>query len=124
MSSLSNTTKCAKLTLDKIVCEAISSSVLSYYCQFVNYLRNTLNFDITIFFQVIAILSIICWVQNWLLEIIKFICKIPKIIKNILCGKFNLCILDCENSSHSAKSSKSSKSSVSKCSSECESFGC
>lgn len=111
MSNLCNASACAKLALNKVVCDTVASAALDYYAQIVDFLRNTLCIDINKFFQVIAFLTIICWIQNWLLEIVKFICKIPKVLKNIFCGKFNLCLFNCEsNSSSSSSSNKSSKS--------------
>lgn len=107
MSNLCNVASCAKLALDKVVCDAVSSAILNFYSQIIEFLRNTLCFDITIFFQVIAVLALICWIQSWLLEIIKFICRIPKIIKKLFCGNFNLCVLDCESSSHKHSDSES-----------------
>ena len=107
MPNLCNAATCAKLALDKVVCEAVAAAALNFYAQIVDFLRNTLCFDFAIFFKVIAFLAVVCWVQNWLLEIIKFICNIPRVIKNLFCGKFNLCLLDCDNSRSSRRSSDS-----------------
>lgn len=114
MPNLCNAATCAKFALNKAVCDAVASAALNFYSQIVEFIRNTLCFDISILFQVIAVLAVICWVQEWLLEIIKFICKIPKIIKNLFCGKFNLCLLDCDSEhSTSSKHSKHSERSES-----------
>lgn len=114
MSNLCNAATCAKLALDKVVCDAVASAVLNFYAQIVDFLRNTVNIDFSLFFKVIALLAVICWIQKWLLEIIKFICKIPKILKKFFCGKFNLCLLDCNSDSDSDTKTKSkSKSSSS-----------
>ena len=104
MPNLCNAATCAKLALDKVVCEAVAAAALNFYAQIVDFLRNTLCFDFSIFFQIVAFLAVICWVQNWLSEIINFICKIPTVIKNLFCGKFNLCLLDCDRSEHSQPS--------------------
>lgn len=107
MPNLCNAAACAKLALDKIVCEAVSSSALDFYTQVVEFLRNTLCIDLTMFFQLIAMLAVICWVQNWLIEIIHFVCRIPRVLKNLFCGKFNLCLLDCDNSKSDSYKSES-----------------
>ena len=110
MPNLCNAATCAKLALDKVVCEAVAAAALNFYAQIVDFLRNTLCFDFAIFFKVIAFLAVVCWVQNWLLEIIKFICNIPRVIKNLFCGKFNLCVLDCDRSERSERSERSDQS--------------
>lgn len=110
MSNLCNAATCAKLALDKVVCEAVSAAALNLYAQIVDFLRNTLCFDLTVFFKVVALLAIICWIQNWLLDIIKFICNIPRVIKNLFCGKFNLCVFNCEQPEHSEHSELSEQS--------------
>ena len=105
MPNLCNAAACAKLALDKVVCDAVASAALDFYTQVVEFLRNTLCIDLTKFFQLIAILAVICWVQSWLIEIIHFIYRIPKVLKNLFTGKFNLCLLDCDGSEdHSDKS--------------------
>lgn len=108
MPNLCNAAACAKLALDKVVCEAVSSAALDFYAQIIEFLRNTLCIDIAVFFQLIALLAVVCFIQNWLLEIIGFICRIPKILKNLFCGKFNLCLLDCDRSESSSESESSS----------------
>lgn len=110
MSNLCNAAACAKVALDKVVCEAVTASALDFYVKIVEFLRNTICFDLTLFFQLIALLVIICWIQNWFIEIMHFICKIPKVLKNLFCGKFNLCLLNCEGSESSCKSKSKSKS--------------
>ena len=95
MSNLCNAAACAKNALDKVVCEAVSSATLNIYAQIVDFFRNTLSIDFTLLFQLIALLSVICWIQTWLVEIINLICKIPKFIKHLLCGKINFCLLNC-----------------------------
>lgn len=111
MSNLCNAANCAKIALDKVVCDAVASASLNFYAQIVEFLRNNFCFDLTMFFQVIAFLAVICWIQNWLIEIIKFICRIPRIIKHFFCGNFNLCFLNCDKKSSSSSSSSSEKSS-------------
>lgn len=102
MPNLCNAAACAKLALDKVVCEAVSSAALNFYSQVVEFLRNNLCVDLTVFFQLIALLAVICWVQNWLIEIIRFICNIPKVLKRLFCGNFNLCLLDCDGSENNS----------------------
>jgi hypothetical protein len=98
MSNLCNAAACAKIALDKVVCDAVASAALDFYAKAVEFLRSHLCIDLNVFFQLIAVLAVICWIQNWLLEIIKFVCKIPKVIKELFCGNFNFCLLDCDES--------------------------
>jgi hypothetical protein len=99
MTKLANLSKCAKLALDKVVCQGVAAAALDLYAALVDYLRMALCFDVSVLFQIIAVLAIICWIQNWLIEIYYFIVKLPKILKNIFCGKFDLCILE-DHSDH------------------------
>jgi hypothetical protein len=110
MPNLCNAAACAKLALDKVVCDAVSNAALNFYTQVVEFLRNTLCIDLTVFFQLIAMLAVICWIQNWLIEIIHFICRIPKVLKNLFCGNFNLCLLDCDGSENNSTKSNDSGS--------------
>jgi len=125
MSKLCDADACVKLTLNKMVCETVSSCALDIYAYIVEFLRNTFCIDLNLFFKVIALLSVICWVQLWIVEMIKFVCKIPKIIKKMLCGKFNFCLLGCDckpvHKTESESCSKSESKSKSKSKSECKS---
>jgi hypothetical protein len=104
MPNLCNAATCAKLALDKVICDAVATAALNFYTQIVSFLRDTICLDLTMFFQVIALLAVICWIQNWLIEVVKFICHIPRVIKNLFCGKFNLCLLDCDGKSRKSES--------------------
>ena len=94
MSNFCSVVKCAQLALDNLVCETISCTTLNIYANLVELIRSHTNFPIDIFFKIIAILVIICWIQKWLQYIIQFLFKIPKIIKKIYCGKFKLCLFN------------------------------
>ncbi len=96
MSKLCNAAACAKDALDKVVCDAVAASALQFYARAVEFLRNTLCVDITKFFQLIALLAVVCWIQQWLQEIIAFICNIPTVIRNLFSGNFSLCLLPCD----------------------------
>ena len=94
MTKLANLSNCAKFALDKVVCNGVATAALDLYAALVEYLRSAFCFDVTVLLQIVAILSLICWLQCWLNEIFNFIVKLPKIIKNIFRGKLDLCILD------------------------------
>ena len=94
MTKLANLSSCAKSALDKVVCQGVAAAALDLYAALVDYLRMALCFDVSVVFQIIAVLAITCWIQNWLIEIYYFIVKLPRILKNIFCGKFDLCILE------------------------------
>lgn len=105
---------CATSALDKSVCAVVSVAALEQYANIVNLIKQYTSIDVNEFFGYIALLAVLCWVSQWLEEIINFMCKtIPKFVKNLLCGKFSLCLLNCDKSSESSKSSKSCKSSKS-----------
>jgi hypothetical protein len=108
---------CATNALDKSVCAIVSVAALEQYNCVVEYIKNITCIDINEFFGYIALLALLCWVSQWLAEIFNFMCKtIPKFMKNLFCGKFSLCLLDCDKKcDKSSKSSKSCKSSSSKC---------
>jgi hypothetical protein len=93
---------CATNAIDKAVCAVVSASALEQYAQLVEFIKNTTCFDINRFFALIALLALLCWLSDWLYEIIHFVCHtIPRFFKNLLCGKVSLCLLDCESSHHS-----------------------
>lgn len=106
--------RCATNALDKSVCAVVSVAALEQYSYVVGLIKQFTCIDINKFFGYIALLALLCWVSQWLADIINFICKtIPKFFKNLFCGKLSLCLLDCDKKCH--KSSKSCKSSSSKC---------
>jgi len=119
-SHVSSAAEHAKKALAELVNNVVSSAALSHYAHIVELIRCHLWIDINVLFSYIALLVVICWVGQWLHEIINFIfVKLPKFIKNLFCGKINLCLL---NSSKSrSKSSDSSCSSDSSSSSSCSS---
>lgn len=121
MTNLCNAATCAKIALDKVVCDAIASAALNFYSQIVEFLRVTMCVDVTMFFQLIALLAVLCWVQNWLMEMIHFICRIPKVIKNIFHGKFSLCLLNCGRSDSKCTSDSRSNSCSNSSSNSCSS---
>jgi hypothetical protein len=90
---------CATHAIDKAVCAVVSASALEQYAQLVEFIKNATCFDINRFFALIALLALLCWLSDWLYEIIHFVCHtIPRFFKNLLCGKVSLCLLNCENS--------------------------
>lgn len=121
MSNLCNVSVCAKNALDKMVCDVVSSCALDFYACIIEFMRNTCYVDLNLFFKVIALLSVMCWIQVWLMEMIKFVCKIPKFIKKIFCGKFNFCFLNCDSKSKSESKSKSKSECKSKTKHSCSS---
>mgnify|MGYP000196212810 CR=1 FL=1 len=113
MSKLCDAANCARVALDKVVCDAVAVSALDFYAQVVQFIKDNTGLDVAVIFQAIAALAVLCWVQEWLLEIIRFLCRVPRFIKNLFCGKINLCILNCNKSKSCSKSSSSSSSSSS-----------
>ncbi len=104
---------CATKVLDDSVCAVVSVAALEQYAIIVDLVKQYTCIDINEFFTYIALLAVLCWVSQWLNEIIHFLCKtIPRFLKNLTCGKFSLCLLDCDShsSSRSHKSHKSHKS--------------
>jgi len=112
MTKLCDAAACAKIALDKVVCESVSVAALEFYAKVVEFIRLHTCIDIGLIFQVIAILAVICWIQQWLLEIINFVLGIPKLIKKLFCGKlFPLCVFDCcDKPVHESEDSSSSSS--------------
>ena len=100
---------CAKKSLCNTVCSIISASALSQYVMIVKYIKNSTNIDLDVIFELIALLSVICFLGIWLHEIIKFIACIPKFFKRLLHGKFPFCLTNCDDK-NASKSKKSKKS--------------
>lgn len=101
----------ATKALDKSVASIVSVAALEQYTAVVEFINCKIGINVNDFFAYIALLAVLCWVGQWLEEIINFICKtVPKFFKNLMCGKLSLCLLDCDKSCKSSKSSKSSKS--------------
>lgn len=91
---------CATNAIDKAVCAIVSASALEQYAQLVEFIKTNTCFDINRFFSLIALLALLCWLSDWLHEIVRFVCHtIPKFFKNLFCGKVSLCLLDCESHS-------------------------
>jgi len=110
MSQICSVAAAGKKALDDIAAAAVSAAAVSQYAQVVELIRNATGIDINEFFNYIAYLVVLCWVGNWLNEIFNFILHVlPKFCRNLLKGKLNFCLLDCEHSeSKSCKSSNSS----------------
>lgn len=107
---------CATSALDKSVCAVVSVAALEQYNNIVELVKNLTYIDINEFFGYVALLAVLCWVSQWLEEIIHFVCKtIPKCIKNLCHGKLSLCLLDCyESHKESSTCDTSDKSSSTK----------
>ena len=67
----------------------ISTAALELFHKFVHCLKEKLHFDLCIVYQITALLILLYWIQNWLMEIIKVLLKIPKIIIKFIDSKFN-----------------------------------
>ena len=88
---------CAKKALNEAVCAVISASALEQAANIAKLIKNLTCFDITQFIQLLALFAVLCWISAWIAEAFEFIVKtIPRFIKNLLCGKVSLCLLDCE----------------------------
>lgn len=117
MSNLCAAADCAKNALNKVVCEAVAVAALDFYAQVVEFIKQQTGVDPLIVFQAIAALAVLCWIQEWILELINLIAKVPRFIKNLFCGKLDLCLLNCgpkprpEHSSSTTTSRSSSTSS-------------
>ena len=104
---------CAKKSLDEAICSIISASALSQYATIVKHIKDATSFDLDAIFELIALLSVICFVGNWIQEIIRFIThSVPKFVKRLLHGKFSFCLTNCDGNDESEphKSEKSHKS--------------
>lgn len=100
--------KCANRALGKSVCRIVSVAALEHYAHIVEVIKNTLCIDINKLFGLIALLAVLCWISQWISEIINFVTKtVPQFIKNLCQGKFSLCLLDCQDSGSSFGSSSS-----------------
>lgn len=104
---------CATRALDESVCAVVSVAALEQYTKIVDLVKQYTCIDINEFFGYIALLAVLCWISQWLNEIIRFVCEtIPKFFLNLCNGKFSLCLLDCDKSSKSSKSTKTESSST------------
>lgn len=113
MTKFQEVAECANDALNKVVCAAVSAAALEQYGKIVHFIKSTLCFDINELFGLIALLAVLCWVSQWISEIIHFVTKtIPKFIKNLCNGKFSLCLLDCDRSRTEHKSSSCSTKST------------
>ena len=104
---------CAKKSLDETICSIVSASALSQYAMIVKHIKDATHFDLDAIFELIALLSVICFLGNLLQEIIRFIThSVPKFFKRLLKGKFSFCLFNCDgkDESESHKSEKSEKS--------------
>lgn len=86
----------ATKALDKSAAALVSVAALEQYNYVVEMVKEKTHIDINEFFTYIALLAVMCWVGHWLDEIFRFLCHtLPKFFKNLMCGKFSLCLLDC-----------------------------
>ena len=99
----------AKTALNKAVLDVVATSAIEFYADVVKFIRKYTGFDITLFLKIIAIMTVLCWFQSWLLEFINFICRIPKFIKNLFSGKVSLCFLNCKSKTKSTRSTGSNR---------------
>lgn len=119
MSNLCAAADCAKNALNKVVCEAVAVAALDFYAQVVEFIKQQTGVDPLIVFQAIAALAVLCWIQEWILELIDLVTIFPRFIKNLFCGKLDLCLLNCgpkprpEPKHSSTSSSRSSSTSSS-----------
>ena len=109
MSKICRAVSCVREVLDKSVCDAVAGAALDFYAQVIEFIKTNVGFDITVLFKVLAVLALVCWIQEWLLELVKFALGIPRFIKNLFCGKFSLCLFDNCNASSESSSDESSE---------------
>lgn len=103
--------QCAHKALNNSVCSIISNAALEQYAKIVEMIKTNLYIDINKLFGFIALLAILCWVGHWISDIIKFVTRtIPRFIRNLLHGKFSVCLFDCESSKSDSKSKSDKKS--------------
>jgi hypothetical protein len=92
---------CAKQALNDAVCAIVSASALAQWANLVQSIKDLTCFDINRLFETIALLAVLCWISAWIAEAVIFMTKtIPRFIKNLLCGKVSLCLLDCDDHDH------------------------
>ena len=105
---------CATQALDKSVCAIVSVAALEQYNCTVELVKKYTCIDINEFFGYIALLAVLCWVSQWLEEIIHFMFHtVPKFLRNLCHGKFSLCLLDCDRSHKKSSSCDTSDKSCS-----------
>jgi Na+/glutamate symporter len=105
----------ATRTLDKSIAAIVAASALEQYSRVVALVNAQTGIDINEFFAYIALLAVLCWVGQWLNEIMAFtIVTIPRFFKNLCHGKFSMCLLDCDKSHKSSESTKSSRTASTK----------
>ena len=115
MPKICDAAACAKFALDKAVCDAVGIAAVNFYTVVKDYIRETTCIDLSIIVKAIAVLSLVCWIQNWLVELVKAIIAIPKFVKNLFCGRFSLCVFDgCESPAPKPDDSDSDSDSDSK----------
>ena len=107
-SKICSLAQCATNALDESVCNAVAAAALEQYAKINELIKSYTHIDVNEFFGYVALLAVLCWFSQWLNEIVKFVTKtIPKFIHNLSCGKFSICLLDCDDHSdeHSDKHS-------------------
>jgi len=114
MSQICKLANVATKTLNKTVAAIVSAAALEQYATITELIKNYTCIDINQLFECIAFLAVLCWVGQWLNELVKFVLVvIPKFFKNLCAGKFSLCLLDCNNQSESSTQSQSQSESES-----------
>jgi len=99
---------CATKALNRTVCAAVSVAALEQYAKIAEMIKSCLCIDINKLFTFIACLAVLCWIGQWVAEIINFVTKtIPRFVSNLCQGKFSLCLLDCKRPPHSHSHSHS-----------------
>lgn len=107
----------ATQALDKSVCAIVSVAALEQYNCAVELVKKYTSIDINEFFGYIALLAVLCWVSQWLEEIIHFMLHtVPRFLSNLCHGKFSLCLLDCYRSHKKSSSCDTCDTSDKSCS--------
>jgi isopentenyldiphosphate isomerase len=103
-SKICNLATCATEALDTSVCEVVAAAALEQYAKINELIKQYTHIDVNEFFGYVALLAVLCWFSQWLKEIVHFVTHtIPKFIHNLTCGKFSLCLLDCDESEPEAE---------------------
>ena len=73
-SKLCQLANVATATLDKYVAEIVSHAALAQYEKIVDLIKEYTCIDLNEFFVCISLLAVLCWVSQWLNDIIIFVC--------------------------------------------------
>ena len=97
-SQICSLADCATKALNKNFCAVVSAAALDHYAKIAETIKKCLCIDINELFSVIALLAVLCWISQFITEIIHFVTRtIPNFISNLCHGKFSLCLLDCSS---------------------------